>query len=83
MSEYYLIFSIGKKLYPQRASPHTSMYNSSQVSPNVSYSVVGQHLAAMLLAQADGHCPFIRTLTETASRNVVANTHGLKQSKQI
>lgn len=31
VSECYLIFSIGKKLYPQRSSPPTSMYSSSQV----------------------------------------------------
>ena len=37
----------------------------------------------MLLAQADGHCPLIRTLTETADRNGPTDIHGLRQSKQI
>lgn len=31
VSECYLIFSIGKKLHPRRASPPTCMYNCSQV----------------------------------------------------
>lgn len=69
-----LLFSIGKKWYPGRASL-PQIHVQLQSSPDTSWSVVGQCLAVMLLHQQVAIPPY-QDSDRDSDRNVVTNRHG-------